>query len=240
MRPRSLACWALSAALLLAPAAARADIASPDMRIVPTEAVLTGLHDFPAYRFVIAVANPESVKDMNPPPPVSVKEGENVPTSTIFFQRVRAIPASTPEPVTDAWLASSQAPGSGLVTRHPLRVHTASTERVARLHFQVRQIQAGFVSLELLSAVVVMPDGSERAYLEPIPRSIEVGSLAAPPGFRLFLMPDPARPRAEPPLPAVPCTVGEVLPSSPGAWALMRRRRGRRRGRGSAPSRGSA
>jgi hypothetical protein len=222
MGPRSLLGWALSEALILAPAVAGADVApDADERDVPEEAVFTGLRDFPAYRFVVAVSNASSFKEADLPPPTPVEEGVVVPTSKMYFQHLRAIPTDAPDPVTYGWLASTRTPGSGLVMRRALRVRKTSTERVTRLHFQLRQIQAGFVSLELLSAVALLLDGSERPFLRLIPHTAEVTSLEAPQGFRLFLMPDPAWPRADPSPPVVPCTVGEVLPSSPGPRTLV-------------------
>lgn len=222
--PRSLPGLAWLAALLLAPAAARADVSSPGERIVPSDVVFTGLVDFPGYRFVVAAVPiphdagmPES---MQPPTPAEVREGEPLPTSTIYFQELRAIPADAPQPITDAWLASSQAPTSGSFTRHPLRVPIASSERLARSRFQVRQIKAGWISIELLSASAVMADSSERALSRPIPRSYEIAAIEAPPGWQFFLMPNPAWPRSDP-TPPIPCAVGDVLPLSPGPRTVV-------------------
>jgi len=214
-----------AASLLLSPEVARADVALPNTHIVASEAVLTGLVDFPAYRFVIAAVPisrdsgwPESMKL---PLPVAVHEGEHVSTSSIYFQEVRAIPADAPEPVTDEWLAASHAPTSGSFTLHPLRVADGSTEKVARAHYHVRQIRSGRVALELMSAVTVMGDGSEHPYLKPVPVSYEIASVEAPPGWQLYLMPDPSWPRDNPPLPAVRCKAGDVLPLSPGPRTLI-------------------
>jgi hypothetical protein len=222
--PRSLPGSAWLAALLLAPAAARADVSVPGERIVPSDVVFTGLLDFPAYRFVVAAVPiphdagmPESVK---PPTPTEVREGEPLSTNTIYFQELRAIPADAPQPVTDAWLASSQAPTSGSFTRRPFRVPIESSERLARARYHVRQIKAGWISIELLSASVLMADGSERPLSKPIPRSYEIVSFEAPPGWQLFLMPNPSWPR-EGHAPPIPCAVGDVLPLSPGPRTLV-------------------
>ncbi len=215
---------AFVASLFLTPVVARADVASPDTHIVASETVLTGLADFPAYRFVIAAVPipPDAVIGSRPLPlPVVVHDGEHVPTSSIYFQEVRAIPLDAPEPVTDAWLASSHAPTSGSFTLHPLRVPNESTERVARAHYRVRQVRSGRVSLELLSAVAVTADGAERPYVKPIPISYEIASLKAPPGWQLYLAPDPSWPRESPPLPAIRCEAGDLLPLSPGPRTLV-------------------
>src|SRR5262245_20418746 len=53
--PRQPLWSACFAALLLSPAAARADVSSPGERIVASEVVFTGLLDFPAYHFVLAM-----------------------------------------------------------------------------------------------------------------------------------------------------------------------------------------
>jgi hypothetical protein len=92
---------------------------------------------------------------------------------------------------------------------------------MVRAHYHVRQIRAGWVSLELLSAVAKMSDGSERRLSKVIARSYAIESIDLPPGWALFLMPDPAWPRAEPPIPALPCAVGDVLPGSPGPRTLV-------------------
>ncbi|HZF54390.1 MAG TPA: hypothetical protein VE093_37345 [Polyangiaceae bacterium] len=212
------------AALLLAPAAARADVSIPGERVVPSEVVFTGLVDFPAYRFVAAAVpipddswRPDSVQ---PPTPTQVREGEPLPTNTIFFQELRAIPADAPQPVTDAWLASSQAPTSGSFTRRRVRVPIASGERLARARYHVRQIKAGWISIELLSASALMNDGSERPLSRPIPRSYEIAAIEAPPGWQFFLMPHPSWPR-EDPVPPIPCAAGDVLPLSPGPRTLV-------------------
>lgn len=227
-RPR----WALrgllglagGAALLLGPVAARADVSSPGERIVPSDVVFTGLVDFPAYRFVVAAVPigsdlglPDSLK---PPTPAEVREGEPLSTSTVFFQELRAIPADAPQGVTDAWLATSKAPTSGSFSRRPLRVPEASGERLARVRYRVRQVKAGWVSLELLSTSTLMADGSEKDRSKPIPRSYEITALEAPPGWTMFLMPNPSWPR-EGAAPAVPCAVGDVLPLSPGPRTLV-------------------
>jgi len=134
---------------------------------------------------------------------------------------VSAQPAyTTPQPVTDAWLASSRAPTSGSFTSHPLRVPIASGERLDRSRYRVRHIEAGWISIELLSHSAIMSDGSERFRTRPIPRSYEITALEAPPGWQLFLMPNPSWPR-EGPTPPIPCAVGDVLPLSPGPRTLV-------------------
>jgi hypothetical protein len=225
MLRRSLCLPVCSAVLLLGAAPGRADVALPGHRIVPSEAVITGVRDFPAYRFVIAVhtyrPDPKMFESRPLPPPATVREGEPVSTDTLYFQELRAIPADTPDPVTDAWVLASGAPTSGSFTRHPLRVPNESGERVARSRFHVRQVQAGWISLELLSNTAVMPDGSERPLSRVVPKSYAIDSFEAPPGWQLFLMPDPTRPRAEPALPAILCKTGDVLPLSPGPRTLV-------------------
>jgi hypothetical protein len=225
MLRRSLPSLVCSAVLLLGAAPARADVALPNHRTVPSEAVITGLRDFPAYRFVIAVhthrPDPEMFKSRPLPQPVAVREGEPAPTDTVYFQELRAIPADTPDPVTDEWVLASRAPTSGSFTLRPLRVPNTSGERVSRARFHVRQIQAGWISLELLSSVAVMADGSERPLSKVIPTTFAIESFEAPPDWQLFLMPDPSWPRAEPPLPAIPCKPGELLPLSPGPRTLV-------------------
>jgi hypothetical protein len=212
------------AALLLAPAVARADVYSPGTRIVPSDVVFTGLVDFPAYRFVVAAVPLPSDYTLSEgarlPTPTQVREGEPVLTDTTFFMELRAIPADAPQPVTDAWLASSRAPTSGSFTSHPLRVPIASGERLDRSRYRVRHIEAGWISIELLSHSAIMSDGSERFRTRPIPRSYEITALEAPPGWQLFLMPNPSWPR-EGPTPPIPCAVGDVLPLSPGPRTLV-------------------
>ncbi len=214
-----------AASIFLGPAPARADVALSNQHIVASETVLTGLTDFPAYRFVIAAVPlpPDSglPDSMRVPRPVAAHEGEHVATSSIFFQEVRAIPVDAPEPVTDEWLAASHAPTSGSFTLHPLRVPDDSAEKVARVHYHVRQIRSGRISLELLSAVAVKDDGSERPYVKPIPISYEITSVKAPPGWQIYLMPDPSWPRDNTPLPAIRCEAGDVLPLSPGPRTLV-------------------
>jgi hypothetical protein len=198
----------------------------PGERVVPSEVVFTGLVDFPAYRFVVAaIPIPEdsalSGAGIPPPPtPAEVREGEPLPTKTIYFQELRAIPKDAPQPVTDAWLASSQAPTSGSFTRRRVQVPIESGERLARARYHVRQIKAGWISLELLSASALMADGSEKPLFKPVPRSYEIEAFEAPPGWQLFLMPNPSWPPSDsgPPL---PCAVGDVLPLSPGPRTLV-------------------
>lgn len=218
----SLVC---SAALLLGPAPARADIAISGHRRLPSEAVITGLRDFPAYRFVIAVhshrPDPDMFKHRPLPQPVAVREGEPVGTDGVYFQELRAIPADTPDPVTDEWVLASRAPASGSLMPRPVQVPLDSGDRVARARFHARQVQAGWISLELLSYVAVMADGSERPLSKVIPVTYTVESFQAPPDWQLFLMADPSWPRAEPPLPAVPCEPNELLPLSPGPRTLV-------------------
>jgi hypothetical protein len=213
-----------AAAILVAPAA-RADVSSPGERIVPSEAVIEGLADFPALRFVVAVVPVRSDMWMpehaDLPAPSAVRDGVPVATSTRYFQELRAIPRDAPEPVTDAWLASSHAPSSGSFTRHPLRVPVTSGERTARSRFRVRQIEAGWIALELISVVAMMGDGSERPIARGIPRSYEIESVEAPPGWRLFLMPDPSWPRTAPAPPIIACGAGDLLPLSPGPRTLV-------------------
>jgi hypothetical protein len=211
-------------ASLLVGADARADVApGPDERDIPSEVVFTGLGDFPAYRFVLAAiplpSHPELSKQL--PPPIPVRDGEPVSTSSVYFQELRAAPADTPDPVTDAWLAASHAPGSGLVSRKALRVRATSTEKMTRVRWQVRQIQGRRVSAEQLSVVAVMPDGSERPVAKVIPLSFAVDSVTAPPGWQLFLMADPSWPREGPPPPVVPYVVGDVLPLTPALRTLI-------------------
>lgn len=214
-----------AASIALSSGAARADVAVPNMHIVPSEVILTGLKDFPTYRFVIAAvplsADSGMPGSLRPPTPVAAREGERVPTSTIFFQEVRAIPLDAPEPVTDAWLASSKAPTSGSFTLHPLRVRDDSDETLARMRYHVRQVRTGRIALELLSAVAVSASGAERPWVRPVPVTYEVASLRAPPGWQLFLMPDPSWPRDGAPLPAVRCGAGDVLPLTPGPRTLV-------------------
>jgi hypothetical protein len=214
--------------VLLTPASAGSDVApGPDERRLPGEVVFTGLHDFPAYRFVIRVENPEAFEKpggsplrADLPPPALVREGEVVPLDPIYFQSLTAVPADTSKPITYAWL-TSHAPTSAPVSRPRPTVAKASPERAMRLRFHVRQVQGRFVSLELLAADVVYLDGTEKPLDKPIPTSVVIRSLEAPPGWRLFLMPDPAWPRTDPSPPVVPCVVGEVLPSSPGPRTLV-------------------
>jgi hypothetical protein len=66
-----------------------------------------------------------------------------------------------------------------------------------------------------------MGDGSESPYIKPVPISYEITSLKAPPGWQLYLMPGPSWPHDNPPLPAVRCGAGDVLPLSPGPRALV-------------------
>jgi hypothetical protein len=231
-RPRrafpSLPGLASLAALLLAPAAARADVSTPGTRIVPSDVVFTGLVDFPAYRFVVAaVVFPDDDSGLSermpkPPTPTEVREGEPLPTDSIYFQELRAIPvdAAAPVPVTDAWLASSKAPTSRSFTLRPVRVPIESGERLARARYHVRRIKAGWILIELLSASALMADGSERPLLRPIPVSYEIKAFQAPPGWQLFLMPNPSWPREGPALP-VPCAVGDVLPLSQDPQTLV-------------------
>jgi len=215
---------ALSAALLL-PSASRADVAVPNHRIVPSEILVTGQSDFPAYRFVVAVI-PMSAASWSsgvpkPPTPTTAPEGKPVATSTHFFMELRAIPADAPEPVTDAWLASSQAPTSGTFGNHPLRVPEASDVRLDRVRYRVRRIEAGWVSLELISRVEVLSNGAERLFEKPIPQSFQIASFKAPPGYRLFAMPDPSWPRSTPAVAPLPCDVGELVPLGPGLRTLV-------------------
>lgn len=224
MLRRSLPSLVCSALLLGAPSA-RADVSGPNERTVPSEVVFTGLRDFPAHRFVIAVSShrpsPDELANPALPPPTPVREGEPVSTDTIYFQELRALPVDTPDPVTDAWVLGSRAPTSGVFTRHPRRVPFDSRERVTRARFHVRQIQAGWVSLELLSIEAVMADGSDQPLARLIPGSHAIEWFEAPPGWQLFLMPDPSWPRAEPSPPAIPCNTGDVLPSFPGPRTLV-------------------
>lgn len=224
MLRRTLPCLLCSALLLLAVPAA-ADVALPNTHIIPSESVFTGLRDFPAYRFVVAVSThrPDPKETGYPPipPPAPVREGEPVDTGTTYFQDLRAIPADTPDPVSDAWVLASKSPTSGSFSRHPRHVPDDSTEKVARGYFHVRQIHAGWISLELLKYVAVMPDGSEQPIVKVLPVSYSIQSLEAPPGWQLFLMPNPSWPRADPPLPALPCKAGDVLPLVPGPRTLV-------------------
>jgi hypothetical protein len=216
-----LACLA---ALLLAPPPARADVSSPGERIVSSDVVFTGLSDFPAYRFVAAAIpipdDPGLTDTLKPPTPTEVRDGEPLPTNTVFFQELRAIPLDAPQPVTDAWLASSKAPTSGSFTRRPFRVPIASGERLIRARYHVRQIKAGWISIEILSSSAFMTDGSERPLSRPIPRSYEIAALQAPPGWQFFVMANPSWPRENPP-PPIPCAIGDVLPLSPGPRTVV-------------------
>jgi hypothetical protein len=223
MTPRSISSLVWCAALLLAPAVARADLIGPDERRVPSEVVFTGLRDFPAYRFVAAVGSlrPDVQGDAEMPAPTPVREGEVVITSSPFFQELRAIPADTPDPVTDAWVLASKAPTSGIFTRHPMAVPTTSSERASRARFHVRQIQGGWISLELISNATVQADGSERPLSKVIPVSYAIEAFTAPPGWQLFVMPDPSWPRVDDPPPAIPCKAGDVLPSPPQLRTLI-------------------
>lgn len=222
--PRAIPRLAYFAALLLAPAPARADVSSPGERIVSSDVVFTGLSDFPAYRFVAAAIpipdDPGLTDTLKPPIPTEVRDGEPLPTNTIYFQELRAIPADAPQPVTDAWLASSQAPTSGSFTRRRFQVPIASGERLVRARYHVRHIEAGWISIELLPASALMSDGSERPLSRPLPRSYEIAAIEAPPGWQFFLMPHPSWPR-EGPAPPIPCAVGDVLPLSPGPRTLV-------------------
>lgn len=221
--PRALPGLAYFAALLLAPAPARADISSPGERIVSSDVVFTGLSAFPAYRFVAAaipIPDDPGLDSLKPPTPTEVRDGEPLSTNPVYFQELRAIPLDAPQPVTDAWLASSQAPTSGSFTRRPFRVPIASGERLIRARYHVRQIKAGWVSLELLSTSVLMADGSERQLSKPIPRSYEIAALEAPPGWQFFLMPNPSWPR-DGAAPAGPFAVGDILPLSPGPRTIV-------------------
>jgi hypothetical protein len=215
---------AAAAALILCPAAARADVAVPGEHRLPSEVVFTGLHEFPAYRFVAAVSShrPDDKDDKRgAPTPTPVREGEVVVTDRLLFQELRAIPADTPDPVTDAWVLASNTPTSGIFTRHPSSVPDTSTDRASRARFRVRRIQGGRVSIELLSNAVVGADGTERPISKPVPVSWVIESLAAPPGWQLFLMRDPSWPSADPAPPPVPCKVGEILPLAPAIRTLV-------------------
>lgn len=224
MRRRSL-CFSVLAAALWLPVAARADVAVPGHRIVPSEIIFTGQADFPAYRFVVAVipfsASSWSAGSPPVPTPAVALEGKPVSTSTHYFMELRAIPADAPDPVTDAWLASSHAPTSGSFGNRPLRVPEASDVRLDRVRYRVRRVEAGWVSIELISRVEVSSNGSERLFQKPIPQSFRIQSFKAPPGYRLFSMPDPSWPRSTAALPALPCAVGELVPLSPGLRTLV-------------------
>ena len=138
MRRRSL-CSSLLVAALLVPAAARADVAVPGHRIVPSEIIFTGQADFPAYRFVVAVipfsASSWSAGSPPLPTPAVALEGKPVSTSTHFFMELRAIPADAPDPVTDAWLASSHAtrqpPAAGRALTWPTSDRRCASSRNA-------------------------------------------------------------------------------------------------------------
>jgi hypothetical protein len=220
MLERVLLCTAAATALILGPAAARADVAVPGEHRVPSEVVFTGLRDFPAYRFVAAVSTlrpgpSEGVAaDRGVPAPTPVRDGEVVVTDPLLFQELRAIPADTPDPVTDAWVLASNAPTSGIFTRHPWSVPDASTDRASRARFHVHRIHGGWISIELLSNALVGADGAEKPIFKPVPVSWVVDALTAPPGWQLFLMRDPARSSPDPAPPPVPCKVGEILPYS--------------------------
>ncbi len=222
---RSLSVLGFSLALIFGGAPARADVAGPNERAVASQVVFTGLRDFPAYRFVIAVdphrPDPKDIKNDDLPAPIPVRDGEPVSTDTIYFQDLRAIPADTPDPVTDAWVLASNAPTSGSFTLHPRRVQTESPERMVRATFHVRQIRGGWISLELMSHVVFLEGGSQQPISRLIPVSFAIETYEAPPGWQLYLMPDPTHARVDPPLPVVPCKAGDVLPMSPGPRTLV-------------------
>jgi hypothetical protein len=203
----------------------RADVAAPNQRIVDAELVFTGLGDFADYRFVLAalpVEQDDAVdEDWSPPEPVEVSDGTAVEASTVYFQQLRALSPDAPRPVSDAWLASSEAPSSGMVNRRPLRVPEASDERVMRATYRVRQVRAGWISTELESVVAEMADGSSRTLARPIPRVLTLSKVQAPDGWALYWMAHPSWPSTDPPIPAVACSSGDDLPLSPGPRTLV-------------------
>lgn len=215
-----------TSALLLGATPARADVApGPGERDVASEVVFTGVRDIPGYRFVIAVASyrpePELFTEDKLPAPIAVRDGEPISTDTIYFQELRAIPVDTPDPVTDAWVLASGAPTSGVFTHHRRVVPTSSGERISRASFHVRRVEGKWISIELRSYMGVMADGSEQPISKPIPRTYLIESFTAPPGWKLYTMVDPSWPRVEPPPPATPCEVGEIVPLSPGIRTLV-------------------
>ena len=199
-------------------APARADVAIPGYHIVPSEVVFTGLHDFPNYRFVIAVSSlrpePGSRPEDAVPAPVSVREGEPVRTGSPFFQELRALPKDTPDPVTDEWVLASKTPTSSIFTRHPYRAPDGSDEQRSRARFHVRGVHDHWISLELLSNEVLLGDGSARPISKVIPVSWAIESFEAPSGWNLFLMTDPSSPSTAPTFPPQELDAGDVLPPS--------------------------
>jgi hypothetical protein len=224
MLPRTLS-LGVCAAALFASGVARADVASPGERRLPSESAFTGLGDFPGLRFVVAVIPPRDEalmpNDHPLPSPVPVRDGEAVKDDPVYFEEIWALPADAPNPVTLAWLGSSRAPHSGSFSLHQRRVPEASPERSVRTRYHVRLIQSGWVALEMLSSEAVLADGSTRPIAKAIPRSFEIASIEAPPDYQLFFMPDPSWPRADSPPPVVPCAPGDVLPLSPGIRTLV-------------------
>ncbi|MEQ9318749.1 MAG: hypothetical protein RIF41_06295, partial [Polyangiaceae bacterium] len=208
---------------LLVTTHAHADVASPNQRIVPAELVFTGLGEVPGYRFVLAAIAIEDppFDDWSPPEPVEVSDGTAVPASTIYFQELRALPTDAPRPVSDAWLASSEAPSSGKVGRRPLRVPETSDEVVVRATYRVRQVRAGWISTELESVVADMADGSSRTLARPIPRVVSLSKVEVPDGWTLYWMAHPSWPPTAAPIPAVACSSGDDVPLSPGPRTLV-------------------
>lgn len=225
MSHRSGLFWALVPALLLGAAPARGDVAIAGTHIIPSDAVFTGTRDFPGYRFVVAVHTSRPGKDEMPsipiPPPAPVREGEPVSTHTVYFQELRAIPADMPDPVSDEWVLASKAPTSGSFSRHPVRVADGSNERSARAYYHIRQVRAGWISLELLGADLLLDDGSKKPHVKVIPQSYSIESFEAPAGWQLFVMPDPKWAPSDSPLPAVAVGAGDTLPLSPGPRTLV-------------------
>ncbi|MBK8255497.1 MAG: hypothetical protein IPK82_22900 [Polyangiaceae bacterium] len=204
---------------------AGADVAVAGTHILPSDAVFTGVNDFPKFRFVVAVhshrPSPEEMPSMPIPEPSAVKEGEPVPIHKVFFQELRAIPLDAPDPVPDAWVLASNAPTSGSFTRHPVRVPIGSDEVSARAYYHVRQVEAGWISVELLGADLLLKDGSKKPHVKVIPVSYAVESFEAEPGWKLFLMPDPKWPAGAVSLPAVRYGVGDELVLTPGPRTLV-------------------
>lgn len=210
----------VAAAVALGGGVARADVRMAGHHRLPSEVLFQNLGAFPSYRFFVApvARSAEAMREHGGavPAPVEAREGEAIDASGGAFLELRAVPrGSAPEAPTEAWLAGSGAPSSGSFSRHSVQVLDGSGERKMRYRFRVQRVDPGWVALEPLAAVYVMADGAEQPFTRPAPLSWQLGSIALPPGWGLFLMPDPSWPRGEPLTPR-PCSPGQLLEIPPG------------------------